>query len=210
MGKVESHREIRLEGNETRHRRDEGTEASDIDAQKKRGIVFRVRREHDGRRDIAHDLRKEKRDPEFVSGKERRRSFLEPRDVRQISYRDEKSEEEREQLVVDLEEGLPVKNSTSRDDDRKEEWDRKKAKDIQKTECKEKEQERDAKTRYACRLCEAEHERPVFQRIAGKEEQDGREDSDGCGDGEKFGKRQMVVGIDEKILRISDGRQHTA
>ena len=30
--KVESHREIRLEGNETRHGRDEGTEASDIDA----------------------------------------------------------------------------------------------------------------------------------------------------------------------------------
>ena len=120
-GKVESHREIRLEGNETRHGRDEGTEASDIDAEEKRGIVFRVRREHDGRRDIAHDLRKEKRDPEFVSGKERGRSFLEPRNVRQISYRDEKSEEEREQLVVDLEEGLPVKKSTSRDDDRKEE-----------------------------------------------------------------------------------------
>ena len=120
-GKVEAHREIRLEGNETRHRGDEGTEASDIDAQEKRGIVFRVRREHDRRRDIAHDLRKEKRDPEFVSGKERGRSFLEPRDVRQISYRDEKSEEEREQLVVDLEESLPVKNSTSRDDDRKEE-----------------------------------------------------------------------------------------
>ncbi len=56
-----------------------------------------------------------------MSGKERRRSFLEPRDVRQISYRDEKSEEEREQLVVDLEEGLPVKERTRRDDDRKEE-----------------------------------------------------------------------------------------
>ena len=106
---MESHREIRLEGNETRHRRDEGTEASDIDAEDKRGIVFRIGREHDGRRDIAHDLRKEKRDPEFVSGKERGRSFLEPRNVRQISYRDEKSEEESEQLVVDLEEGLPVK-----------------------------------------------------------------------------------------------------
>ena len=56
-----------------------------------------------------------------MSGKERRRSFLEPRNVRQISYRNEKSEEEREQLVVDLEEGLPVKERTSRDDDRKEE-----------------------------------------------------------------------------------------
>ena len=56
-----------------------------------------------------------------MPGKERRRSFLKPRDVRQISYRDEKSEKEREQLVVDLEEGLPVKKSTSRDDDRKEE-----------------------------------------------------------------------------------------
>lgn len=119
--KVESHREIRLEGNKTRHGRDEGTEASDIDAEEKRGIVFRVRREHDRRRDIAHDLRKEKRDPEFVSGKERGRSFLEPRNVRQISYRNEKSEEEREKLVVDLEEGLPVKERTSRDDDRKEE-----------------------------------------------------------------------------------------
>lgn len=118
---MESHREIRLEGNEARHGRDEGTEASDIDAEEKRSIVFRVRREHDGRRDIAHDLRKEKRDPEFVFGKERRRSFLEPRDVRQISYRDEKSEEEREQLVVNLEEGLPVKERTRRDDDRKEE-----------------------------------------------------------------------------------------
>ena len=41
--------------------------------------------------------------------------------MRQISYRDKKSEEEREQLVVDLEEGLPVKDSTSRDDDGKEE-----------------------------------------------------------------------------------------
>ena len=118
---MEAHREIRLEGNEARHRRDEGTEASDIDAEEKRGIVFRIGREHDGRRDIAHDLRKEKRDPEFVPGKELRRSFLESRNVRQISYRDEKSEEEREQLVVDLEEGLPVKKSTSRDDDRKEE-----------------------------------------------------------------------------------------
>ena len=118
---MESHREIRLEGNEARHRGDEGTEASDIDAEEKRGIVFRVRREHDRRRDIAHDLRKEKRDPEFVSGKERGRFLLKPRDVRQISYRDEKSEEEREQLVVDLEEGLPVKERTSRDDDRKEE-----------------------------------------------------------------------------------------
>ena len=145
-----------------------------------------------------------------MPSKERSRFLLKPRDVRQISYRDEKSEEEREQLVVDLEESLPVKNSTSRDDDRKEECDRKKAKDIQKTERKEKKQERDAKTRYACRLCEAEHERPLFQRIAGKEEQDGRESGDGCGDGEKFGKRQMIVGIDEKILRISDGRQHTA
>ena len=56
-----------------------------------------------------------------MSGKERGRFLLKPRDVRQISYRDEKSEEEREQLVVDLEEGLPVKKSTSRDDDRKEE-----------------------------------------------------------------------------------------
>lgn len=120
-GEVESHREIRLEGNEARHRGDEGTETADIDAEEKRSVIFRVRREHDGRRDIAHDLRKEKRDPEFVSGKERGRSFLEPRDVRQISYRDEKSEEEREQLVVDLEEGLPVKKSTSRDDDGKEE-----------------------------------------------------------------------------------------
>ena len=118
---MESHREIRLEGNETRHRRDEGTKASDIDAQEKRSVIFRIGREHDGRRDIAHDLRKEKRDPEFVSGKERRRSFLEPRNMRQISYRDEKRKEEREQLVVDLEEGLPVKERTSRDDDRKEE-----------------------------------------------------------------------------------------
>ena len=66
------------------------------------------------------------------------------------------------------------------------------------------------KTRYACRLCEAEHERPLFERIAGKEEQNSRESSDRCSDGEKFGKRQMVVGIDEKILRISDGRQHAA
>ena len=41
--------------------------------------------------------------------------------MRQISYRDEKSEKERKQLVIDLEEGLPVKKSTSRDDDRKEE-----------------------------------------------------------------------------------------
>lgn len=56
-----------------------------------------------------------------MSGKERRRFLLKPRDVRQISYRNEKSEEEREQLVVDLEEGLPIKKSTSRDDDRKEE-----------------------------------------------------------------------------------------
>ena len=31
-GKVKSHREIRLEGNEARHRGDEGTEASDVDA----------------------------------------------------------------------------------------------------------------------------------------------------------------------------------
>ena len=118
---MESHREIRLEGNEARHRSDEGTEASDIDAKKKRSVIFRIGREHDGRRDIAHDLRKEKRDPEFVSGKERGRFLLKPRDVRQISYRDEKSEEEREQLVVDLEEGLPVKERTSRDDDGKEE-----------------------------------------------------------------------------------------
>ena len=66
------------------------------------------------------------------------------------------------------------------------------------------------KTRYACRLSEAERERPVFERIAGKEEQDSRENGNGCGDGEKFGKRQMVVGIDEKILRISDRCQHTA
>lgn len=120
-GKVESHREIRLEGNETRHRRDEGTKASDIAAEEKRSVVFRVRREHDGRRDIAHDLRKEKRDPEFVSGKERGRFLLKPRDVRQISYRDEKRQEESEQLVVDLAKGLPIKKSTSRDDDRKEE-----------------------------------------------------------------------------------------
>ena len=120
-GKVESHREIRLEGNEARHGRDEGTETSDIDAEEKRGVIFRVRREHDGRRDIAHDLRKEKRYPEFVPGKERGRSFLESRNMRQISYRNEKSEEEREQLVVDLEEGLPVKERTSRNDDRKEE-----------------------------------------------------------------------------------------
>ena len=118
---MESHREIRLEGNEARHRGDEGTEASDIDAEEQRGIVFCIGREHDGRRDIAHDLRKEKRDPEFVPGKERGRFLLEPRNVRQISYSDKKSEEEREQLVVDLEESLPVKNSTSRDDDRKEE-----------------------------------------------------------------------------------------
>lgn len=118
---MESYREIRLEGNEARHRGDEGTEASDINAEEKRSVIFRVRREHDRRRYIAHDLRKKKRDPEFVSGKERRRSFLEPRNMRQISYRDEKSEEEREQFVVDLEEGLPVKKSTSRDDDRKEE-----------------------------------------------------------------------------------------
>ena len=81
---------------------------------------------------------------------------------------------------------------------------------MQKTERKEKEQEYDAKTRYACRLCEARHERLVFERIACKEEQDAREDGDRCGDGEKFGKRQMVMVIDEKILRISDGRQHTA
>lgn len=120
-GKVESHREIRLEGNEARHRGDEGTKTADIDAEEKRSVVFRVRREHDGRRDIAHDLRKEKRDPEFVSGKERGRFLLKPRNVRQISYRDEKSEEEREQLVVDLEESLPIKEHTSRDDDRKEE-----------------------------------------------------------------------------------------
>lgn len=118
---MESHREIRLEGNETRHRRDEGTEASDIDTEEKRSVIFRIGREHDGRRDIAHNLRKEKRDPEFVPGKDRGRSFLEPRNVRQISYSDEKSEEEREQLVVDLEKGLPVKERTSRDDDRKEE-----------------------------------------------------------------------------------------
>ena len=118
---MEAHREIRLEGNEARHRRDEGTEASDIDAEEKRGVVFRVRREHDGRRDIAHNLRKEKRDPEFVSGKERGRFLLKPRDVRQISYRDEKRQEESEQLVVDLAKGLPIKKSTSRDDDRKEE-----------------------------------------------------------------------------------------
>ena len=118
---MESHREIRLEGNEARHRGDEGTEASDIDAEEKRSVIFCIGREHDSRRDIAHDLRKEKRDPEFVSGKERGRFLLKPRDVRQISYRDEKSEEEREQLVVDLEEGLPIKKSTSRDDDRKEE-----------------------------------------------------------------------------------------
>ena len=120
-GKVESHREIRLEGNEARHGRDEGTEASDINAEEKRGVIFRIGREHDGRRDIAHDLGKKKRDPEFVPVKERGRSFLEPRNVRQISYRDEKSEEERKQLVVDLEKSLPVKKSTSRDDDRKEE-----------------------------------------------------------------------------------------
>ena len=100
---MESHREIRLEGNEARHGRDEGTEASDIDAEEKRGIVFRVRREHDRRRDIAHDLRKEKSDPEFVSGKKLCRSFLEPRNVRQISYSDEKSEEEREQQSVQKE-----------------------------------------------------------------------------------------------------------
>lgn len=118
---MESHREIRLEGNEARHRGDEGTEASDINAEEKRSVIFRVRREHDGRRDIAHDLRKEKRDPEFVSGKERGRFLLKSRDMRQISYRNEKSEEEREQLVVDLEKGLPVKELTSRDDDRKEE-----------------------------------------------------------------------------------------
>lgn len=120
-GKVEAHREIRLEGNEARHRGDEGTEASDIDTEEKRSVIFRIGREHDGRRDIAHDLRKEKSDTEFVSGKERGRSFLEPWNMRQISYRDEKSEEEREQLVVDLEEGLPVKERTSRDDDGKEE-----------------------------------------------------------------------------------------
>ena len=106
---MEAHREIRLEGNKARHRGDEGTETSDIDAEEKRSVIFRIGREHDGRRDIAHDLRKEKRDPKFVSGKECRRFFLEPRDVRQISYRNEKSEEECEQLVVDLEEGLPVK-----------------------------------------------------------------------------------------------------
>ena len=114
---MEAHREIRLEGNEARHRGDEGTEASDIDAEEKRGVIFRIGREHDGRRDIAHYLRKEKSHPEFVPGKERGRFLLKPRDVRQISYRDEKSEEEREQLVVDLEEGLPVKERTSRDDD---------------------------------------------------------------------------------------------
>ena len=119
--KVEAHREIRLEGNEAGHGGDESTKASDIDAEEKRGVVFRIGREHDSRRDIAHDLRKEKGDPEFMSGKERGRSLLEPRDVRQISYRNEKREEEREQLVVDLEEGLPVKERTSRDDDRKEE-----------------------------------------------------------------------------------------
>ena len=118
---MESHREIRLEGNEARHGCDEGTEASDIDAKKKRSVVFCIGREHDGRRDIAHDLRKEKRDPEFVPGKERRRFLLKPRNMRQISNSDEKREEEREQLVVDLEEGLPVKERTSRDDDRKEE-----------------------------------------------------------------------------------------
>ena len=120
-GKVEAHREIRLEGNKAGHGRDESAETSDIDAEEKRGVVFRIGREHDSRRDIAHDLRKEKGDPEFVSGKERGRSLLEPRDVRQISYRDKKDKEEREQLVVDLKEGLPVKESTSRDDDGKEE-----------------------------------------------------------------------------------------
>lgn len=118
---VEAHRKIRLEGNETRHRGDERTETADIDTEEKRGVVFRVRREHDRRRYIAHNLRKEKRDPEFVPGKERGRFLLKPRDVRQISYRDEKSEEEREQLVVDLEKGLPVKESASRDDNGKEE-----------------------------------------------------------------------------------------
>ena len=87
---MESHREIRLEGNEARHRGDEGTEASDIDAEEKRSVIFCIGREHDSRRDIAHDLRKEKRDPEFVPGKERGRFLLKPRDVRQISYRDEK------------------------------------------------------------------------------------------------------------------------
>ena len=56
-----------------------------------------------------------------MPGKERGRFLLKPRDVRQISYRDEKSEKEREQLVVDLAKGLPVKKSTRRDDDRKEE-----------------------------------------------------------------------------------------
>lgn len=118
---MEAHREIRLEGNEARHRGDESTQAADIDAEEKLGVVFRVRREHDRRRYIAHDLRKEKRNPEFVPGKKRGRFLLKPRDVRQISYRDEKREEEREQLVVDLEEGLPVKESASRDDDGKEE-----------------------------------------------------------------------------------------
>ena len=106
---MEAHRKIRLEGNETRHRGDESTEAADIDAEEKRGVVFRVRREHDRRRYIAHDLRKEKRNPEFVPGKKRGRFLLNPRDVRQISYCDEKREEKGEQLVVDLEKGLPIK-----------------------------------------------------------------------------------------------------
>ena len=119
-GKVEAHREIRFEGNEAGHGGDECAETSDIDAEEKLGVVFRIGREHDGRRDIAHDLRKEKGNPEFVSGKERGRSLLEPRDVRQISDRDEKDKKEREQLVVDLKEGLPVKESTGRDDDGKE------------------------------------------------------------------------------------------
>ena len=87
---MEAHRKIRLEGNETRHRGDERTETADIDTEEKRGVVFRVRREHDRRRYIAHNLRKEKRDPEFVPCKERGRFLLKPRDVRQISYRDEK------------------------------------------------------------------------------------------------------------------------
>lgn len=117
---MEAHRKVRLEGDEARHRGDESTEAADIDTEEKRGVVFRVRRKHDRRRYIAHDLRKEKRNPKFVPGKERGRFLLKPRDVRQISYRDEKREEESEQLVVDLEKGLPVKESASRDDNGKE------------------------------------------------------------------------------------------
>lgn len=87
---MEAHRKVRLEGNKACHRGDESTEAADIDTKEKCGVVFRVRREHDRRRYIAHDLRKEKRDPEFVPGKERGRFLLKFRDVRQISYRDEK------------------------------------------------------------------------------------------------------------------------